>query len=270
MAKGFQNQVIGLVRFSYPALSGFVQSHETPKEQAAFLYDPDRLDRRFHLFEAVCLPALLAQSDPDFTMLFLVGDDLPDAYKIRLADLVEPLKSAAVIEQPSEHHYTIIKRCFSIVPQDGFTHRTSFRLDDDDALDRKYIKRLKTTCRKLKPLCATDAPVAIGFQRGFYVRQQAGGNEVFDAVERTPLSVGTALMTYAGHKDNIYARNHRKLGQFYNLYSDMTAPAYIRAIHSDNDSDPTIEGRSKTMKSDDVKSEINRNFATSYKDLLNL
>ncbi|MEH6836591.1 MULTISPECIES: glycosyltransferase [Falsihalocynthiibacter] len=270
MAQDYNNQVIGLVRFSFPALSGFSKGGDDLNELEAFLYDPERLERRFYLFEKLCLPSLLAQTDPDFTCVFLVGNSLPLAAKDNLKALLAPLSNARIVARESEHNYAAIRKVYDSIPQDGFSHRTSFRLDDDDAVSNDYIKRLKRTARKLEPLCKPKQPIALSFNRGFYVQIKNGENRIFDACERTPLSVGSALFAQAGHPENVYARNHRFLGQFFNLYSDVSEPNFIRAIHRDNDSDPVIVGHSNKLSNAEIKTGIDTHFPIPFDTLQDL
>lgn len=270
MAQDFNNQVIGLIRFSFPAFSGFEKGGKDLEKLEAFLYDPKRLERRFHLFEKLCLPSLLAQTDPDFTCLVLVGENLPTAAKSHLIKLLKPLGNAHVLNRKSEHNYAAIRKVYDKIPQDGFSHRTSFRLDDDDALSVSYIQRLKQASQNLHSICAPGKPVAISFNHGFYVKIQNGENEIFDASERTPVSVGSALFAEAGHPENIYARNHRFLGQFFNAFSDVSKPNFIRTIHQDNDSDPVIVGLSKKMSEEKIERAISDNFAVNYDSLKEL
>lgn len=270
MMQDYNNQVIGLVRFSFPALSGFEKGGDSVEASEAFLYDPARLERRFYLFEKLCLPSLLAQSDPDFTCLLLVGENFPQEAKDHLQELIAPLADAQIVSRPSEHNYSAIRKVYDGISQEGFSHRTSFRLDDDDALSLAYIKRLKQAARKLKQLCRPKHPVAISFNRGFYVHINETENRVFDACERTPLSVGSALFAQAGHPENIYARNHRFLGQFFNLYSDVSEPSFIRAVHRDNDSDPVIVGHSNKLSQEEVEKGITKNFAIPFETLRTL
>ncbi|MDE0588438.1 glycosyltransferase [Halocynthiibacter sp. C4] len=270
MPSDFNNQIIGLVRFSFPALSGFGKGGQDIAEREAFLFDPARLERRFYLFEKLCLPSLLAQTDPDFTILFLIGERMPPTAVARLARLIAPLKDARIIQRQSGHNYGAVCKAFDEVGAVGFTHRTSFRLDDDDALSCSYIERLKRTARDLKPMCRPERPVAIAFNRGFYVEVQEGENTVIDANERTPVSVGSALFAEVSEPQNIYARNHRFLGQFFNLYSDVGAPNFIRTIHADNDSKPSIVGLSNMMSPQTIAEEIAASFPFDLAELKSL
>ena len=77
-------QVIGLCRFSYPALGGFQIDHETVEERIAYLYAEERMEERFRLFETVALPSLRQQTDPEFDLIIVIGDSLPRQHRDRL------------------------------------------------------------------------------------------------------------------------------------------------------------------------------------------
>ena len=70
-------QAIGICRFSYPALGGFQVEHGSAEDRAAYLYAPARLDERFALFETVALPCLRAQTDQNFEVVVVIGEDFP-------------------------------------------------------------------------------------------------------------------------------------------------------------------------------------------------
>ena len=56
-------QVIGICRFSYPAEGGFQRLHESLEERCAYLYEDERLNKRFATLETVTLPSIRAQTD---------------------------------------------------------------------------------------------------------------------------------------------------------------------------------------------------------------
>lgn len=269
MPQEFKNQTVGLIRFSYVAKGGFAKTFESDEEAQEFLYDPARLERRFELFEKMCLPSLLGQSDPDFTCVVLTGDSLPGPARKRLQEHMGKLADGRLISLPPKPHYGAMKNALRKVDIGEATHRTTFRLDDDDALDTGYVARLKTRAAQLKDMAGGE-PVAIAFNHGFYVRKEPSGNKIFDATERTPLSVGTALVCPADHPDNVYARNHRFLPQFFDTYSDVRTPSWVRTIHQDNDSDPFINGRSGDMAADEIAEALKKGFAQSYGALVAL
>jgi len=53
-------------------------------ERTAALYAHDRLEARTFLFENILLPGLRAQTDPDFTLLLLMGEDFPEPWRSRI------------------------------------------------------------------------------------------------------------------------------------------------------------------------------------------
>lgn len=267
MPKPFRNQIVGLMRFSYVAKNGFQKSFDSEAETAAFLYDRSRLERRFYWWEKLCLPSLQSQIDPGFTFVVVTGEDMPQWAIDRLREGLDTLEDARLVIFPPKPHYNAMKQALREVKRDGATWRTTFRIDDDDAVDKYYISRLGVVAEDAHHLGGGE-PVALAFNRGFYVRQTwEGENEVFDAVERTPLSVGSALVAPMGSGENIYARNHRYLPQYFTTLSDAAVPTYIRAIHRDNDSDPFVHGRSKEMEQAEITQMLAENFAVTLEQL---
>ena len=92
-------QVIGICRFSYPALGGFKIEHASTKDRFAFLYHPTRMSERFRFFETICLPRLKSQTDPDFISLIVIADSLPEPHKRRLTRLLETVPQAVLVSR---------------------------------------------------------------------------------------------------------------------------------------------------------------------------
>lgn len=264
----FRNLVIGAIRFSYPALSGFERTPADVPGIEEFLYDPDRLDRRFHLFETLCLPSLLGQSDPDFIMIFLTGENMPARYLERLADLIAPMKSALIVQSPPMDNYGAIKAAINRIDRDGFTHRTTFRFDDDDGLTVNYIANLKARARQLHQPDKPWASYAIASNRGFYLELSKDGNRVFDVTERLPLGLGLSLTTAIDRPGNVYLHNHRKIGQYRDTFGDMMTPAFIRSVHRDNDAGLNVNGLREQMTQEEIARALKKHFSFSLDDLL--
>ena len=100
-------QVIGLCRFSYPAVGGFQVKHKDHDTRKAYLYATERMEERFRYFETTTLPGLRAQSDADFTFVVLIGNDLPDQHVERLLALVETMPQAAIIARAPGPHRAV-------------------------------------------------------------------------------------------------------------------------------------------------------------------
>jgi hypothetical protein len=264
MTKGDCNRIVGLVRFSYPSIGGF--AHASP-DPARFLYDPARLDRRFRLFEALCLPALRAQTDPDFDIVFLVGKDMPSAARKRLDAALSPLRRAQVVALPALQHYPALRQAYGAVEIGSAETLTTFRLDDDDALACDYIARLRALSVGLTGLCPPEAPLTLSFHRGFLLHPDGGLSEV---VEKLPPASGSAMIAPSGHRDNIYRRNHRLLPQFFSHFSDAGRPAFLRSIHEDNDSSPHASGLSTPLAPQEAAAALGEAFPFALDSLRGL
>lgn len=234
---------IVILRFSYPALAGFRRLQAQVEDTEALLYEPARLERRFALFETLTLPSLLAQTDGDFTTLFVTGQTLPPAARARLHRAAARLPGAEVVALPPMHAYEAVRAALETLPWHGASHTVTLRLDDDDALDVGFMARLRNCVARLLPLQEGDAPLAVAYNRGCMV-DLSGPRPAFNpVVERLPLGCGTALIAPAGHPDNIYRRNHRWLPQFVDTFSEARTLSWLRSVHGDNDSDGAAVGR---------------------------
>ncbi|MCG6902114.1 MAG: putative rhamnosyl transferase [Rhodobacter sp.] len=255
-----RNQVVGLIRFSFATIGSFYPGFDTIEDMEAFLFDADRLKRRFRLFESYCLPSLANQTDPDFCVILLVGANMPGPWKTRLRELTASIAAVRIVEARPQHHYAGIKRTLNAHPSDGFTHRTTFRLDDDDAVDNDFVARLK----RLAPLAArvggAQHATVIAHNLGFYLELREDQTLVYPTCERTPLSVGAALIAPAPYLENIYKVDHRQLPQYFNTYCDTRHYSYVRTIHPDNKANPHRTGLKLEMPNAEIDAILRQNF----------
>ncbi len=268
MAKAFCNQIVGLIRFSLVTTGDFYPGFDSVDAMQGFLFDEARLERRFRLFEAICLPSLIGQTDKDFTVIFLVAKDLPKPWRKRLDKLLAPLPFVQVVERPPMNHYPAIREAFDEVASTGFTHRTTFRLDDDDAVSLDYIAMLRRLAAKLHPIPEQDEPIGIAFNKGLYLTYSKQGTEYHKASERTPLSIGTALLAPVDFSKNIYAYNHRALGQYHDTWMDQSEFVYLRSLHRDNKSNPHFSGSRDLLEDKRAASILRQKFGLDF-DALN-
>lgn len=243
----YRNQIVGLIRFSLLTTGDFYPGFSGPEALAAFLFDPARLARRFALFEALTLPTLAAQRDRGFRCIVLTSQALPGPWVERLRALLAPHPWAELRLAEAGPHYQSIRAAFAALPTGGASHRTSFRLDDDDAVDLDYVARLRRLAERVQAVPEAPGPVGLGFNRGLYLDLSGRRPDLFDARERTPVSVGAAIVAPIAWPENVYLYNHRALAQFRCSWYDAENIVFLRSLHGDNKSKPHFSGSQREM-----------------------
>lgn len=266
----FRNQIVVLIRLSHPAVGGYQKTPRSGPEAEAFVYETERLTRRFQLFETICLPCLRNQSDQDFELVIVTGDKMPEPFNTRLMDLMAPMANARIVPLWPGHSYWAIRKGFSKVPTEGFSHRTTVRLDDDDGIDREFIARVRRMAERLHDPATPDADFAIAHNRGLYLDLAAEPPAIFDVGERLPLSIGLALTAPVSWRDNVYHVNHRAIATAHDLYVDQHTTAFLRAIHRDNDSSLNVNGVRDRMSQDQIRTVLAESFALDLDTLLSI
>ena len=265
-------RMVGLVRFSVLSKDYYSERFNSLEEKAEHLFSPERMELRFRLFEQLCLRSLTQQSDPSFRLIVLTSEDLPEEYLERLLALTEPYSNVYCHGAAPMTHYRQLKEAYSLVHLRRATHHVLFRLDDDDAVDKDFVKRTKAFARGMIPLQGEgETPFVIAHNRGLYLEKTEDGTKVFDTCERAPLSAGLALVAPVAHGGNPYTFNHRKIAQHYNTFSDITVPAFVRTIHGDNKSNPAKMGLTGKWRPNQVEAALQEHFgftADGLRDLL--
>lgn len=264
----YKLQIKGLIRFSYPVEGGFAISEQGEEIARRTLYDPDRLLRRFALFETLTLRSLRLQTHNDFRLGILIGEDFPDDAAHHLAILLADLPQARIIRLPRMVHYRATRIAFRKIGDDPTaTHTATFRLDDDDALHKDWLAHIARLAPALAQARGHDAPLVITPNRGFYFDVNAPQDPLSEWYEKQPISVGTTLITPRAVAENIYLRNHRKLPEFYNCFSTIDQPMFLRSVHQDNDSHALSSGHRGKMTPQEIEQHLRHGFGLSSDDL---
>ena len=254
----------GVLRFSVLTSTFNMDRFASVEEAAEEVFSDKRMALRLHLFEKLCLPSLTRQRDQGFDLVVATSDRMPDRYLAQLMDIVDDSPNISIVPFPVARHYRTLSAAYELLPKGEATHLILFRLDDDDAVDLDYIARTKRRAAGLVDVQGAATPFVIANNRGFYLqRGEDCAAKVFDAIERAPLSVGTALVRPAGAGENPYRYNHRRFAQHYNVFSDITVPGFIRTHHWDNHSEPAIMGRQGEMTPEDIDADLRVHFGLS-------
>ncbi len=239
-------QVIGICRFSYPAIGGFQVEHDTIEARIAHLYDPDRLNARFASFETITLPGLRAQTDSDFTYLIVIGDSLPSAYLNRLNALVADMPQVVIQSHPPGRHRPVMNAAInSLRVQDG-QPSLQFRLDDDDGVSIHFVERLRKTAAALRPMLKMHRHVAIDFNQGYAVAPSATGISAAPIIANcwTP---ALAVMSRAKLPQTIMSFAHAKLARNMPTISIPGENMMLRGFNDHNDSRQKPQVRALAM-----------------------
>lgn len=233
-------RVIGICRFSYPALGGFKRMHDSIEAREAYLYDPQRLTLRFRHFETLTLPSIAGQRDDRFTFLVLTGDHLPAPWRDRLHDLCAPIPQIKIVTAPPQRHRTAMQQVIQAELGDTTDASLQFRLDDDDAVGVSFVGRIRRTARRASQLSADWHRFAIEFSNGYSVLLTPDGMRA-KQIQAQFYSCGLAVMFRPGDPQTVmnlpHHRLHHKMPTLINPLPEM----FLRALHSDNDSVATFD-----------------------------
>lgn len=230
-------QVIGLCRFSYPAIGGFQIEHETAAERIAYLYAEERMEERFRLLETIALPCLREQTDQEFDLIVVTGDSLPARHRGRLQDLTADMPQVRILSQPPRRHREVMKEILNAARRDPGRPCLQFRHDDDDAVSVDFVERLRATAEDCKGLLRRNRSVAIDFSRGYLA--EAGPQGIAAAEGVHPYFVaGLGMHVRGGCPLTIMNFAHHKIGRFMPTVTVTDAPMFVRTRNRFNDSRP--------------------------------
>lgn len=270
MPARFDPHLMVVIRFSYVALGGFAISKAGEDAVRARLYDTERLTRRFQLFEALTLPSLLAQTDPDFTAVILVGRDFPRPFRKRLDAALAPLRDPRIVALKPMTSYRSTRAAIDQSLKARATHIISMRLDDDDALGRDCIAETKRLAPLMTQMAGPDNPAVIAFNSGLFLEFGAEENTLYRVGEKTPLGLGMSMIAPVNATQSVFSMDHRRVHQRFNTYTDAQTPRFIRTVHRDNDSSAYLAGERHEHDDAELAQILLANFPFTLPELRNL
>lgn len=229
-------QVIGLCRFSYPALGGFQVEHESIEERRAYLYAPERMEDRMRTFETIALPGLKAQTDQRFEFLIVVGTCLPASYREQLEAMIVDMPQAKIIAEEPARHRPAMKRIINGHRREYDTLPClQFRHDDDDAVAVNFVERFREAAQDSAGLIAKNPTVGIDFNRGFSARPTAGGMLATPSLLNY-YGVALGISVAPSVEQSIMNFSHNKLPQAMPTVTYTDEDMFVRGHNDFNDS----------------------------------
>ncbi|MCJ8138514.1 glycosyltransferase [Falsirhodobacter halotolerans] len=229
-------QVLGLCRFSLIVEGGFQAQPETLEARRLTLYDRARLDSRFLWFEHVCLPALKAQTDPDFTLVLLTGVDLPSWALARLRDLIAPIPQVVLRQEPPAVHRPLCRRVLDAHRDRSAMASLQFRLDDDDAVAVDFVERLRADFLLLGPMFAREKRLYLDYMQGMSLIAPPGAEMKVVRQVADRISAGLAIAFRPEDDACVMSFAHHKVHHFMAGMTFSDTAMYVRGKHDSNDS----------------------------------
>lgn len=209
----------------------------TPGREEDIRNQPGWLSRRFDLFERICLPSMVAQTDQDFVWIIYFDKDTPQEFKDRTAQLQKQF--------PFVPYYTGLfpgdgwrKSVQEVLSDKGLSpaQLVSTRLDNDDALASDYAQRIKAAAQAQ----GSEGPVAFNITAGCIMTKdrlyqtQHQSNAFFSILEPFDDAMKTAPaiqhMTLASHGPVIQIDGR---------------PGWLQVVHGENVSNKVRGARTR-------------------------
>lgn len=184
------------------------------------------LERRFDLFEKICLPSIVRQTENSFQWLIFLDLATPEKFVKRMEkisskyDFLVPvycqdMREDFLIEEMNERS------------SPGKT-RIMTRLDNDDAVDPHLVEEIQRMSRKharsnnLEKGFFVSFPLGCtGFEGSYYIRR----------FQYNPFVSFVSLPTF---KKTIFGWDHTRIAEVAPVFCKYTTPMWCQTIHGEN------------------------------------
>lgn len=225
-----RDAIVGICRFSFLGKCDWVDTRgergNSNAELAARIpeiYDETRLERRFEAFEKLCLPSLRAQTDPDFEFWFLTSPELPDRALERLHDLCADMPQMRIIVSMARTPQNALEHELAAAADKAGRPVIQFRIDDDDALSRHHVARIRSEARRFDDLPAFGLSYGNGLIFGSFDSEPLNYFQAYQGF----IGAGAALrMRMPGRC--IYSILHMQIPKFFPAFTRMDGLGYVQ------------------------------------------
>lgn len=232
-------QALGICRWSYPAAPGAFNtgSSEGLEGIRRAMYDPVRIALRLFYLEHIVLPPLRNQTDQDFEVILLMGDQLPEVPRRRVLELIDDIPQIKpVFAEEGRKHKDICRELMTAARDPEVRAVAEFKIDDDDAVALDFVERTRLMFDGAKGLFRDGGRLGVDFNRGFVLQTEATGIKV-RYVSARAWSPGYVLFVRPRAKLCLLDYDQTRLWRRITTISYPKAPMFIRGVHGSNDSD---------------------------------
>lgn len=258
-------QVQGLCRFSLPCTGGFKKYHDSLEERRAALYAPKRLDVRTLWFEHILLPPLRAQTDKDFTLHLLLGEDFPEPWRSRIEAAIRDVPQIVPHWRAPDDHRAICRDVLLDWRDPTRAVVAEFRLDDDDAVAVDYVQQLRRSWRKLALFANAQGRVALDHGKGIVLEALADSSIKPHVLATQCWSAALAVYLEPDDEAMVMDFPHHKIWARMPFVNLTESVMFIRGDHGHNDAKtPFGSGVPAAVPQDEIASLIHRRFAIDF------
>ncbi len=190
-----------ITRFSINVGHGF-------QHDSSNLFNKDRLDIRFLMFETFCLPSVLGQTSQNFNWIILIDKDLPNKYKKRLQNLIKGHSNIFLVKYNKQINLNELKFIKDNVKNIKSNIVITTRLDDDDCLHTRFVEKLQ------KKFQSTDDFLYISHPKGLHWRpDKLNDKGCFSETYYESIALGLSVITNIKKYPItvFFARDHTKI-----------------------------------------------------------
>ncbi len=233
-------KVFGHIRFSFFGKNDTKISRQniTKEERLRILYAPERMETRFHFFEKITLPSLRTQDDQDFRIVVISSEVMPTPYKERLRSACADIPQIEVV---FSRHSSIQRACNTYIREAlGAQNERSvhFRLDDDDAISRHMIGKLRHDAHALRSGCHISYPTG-------YLLAPIEGEYKLIRKHEPHIAIGWALVSDPGKERTPYNFRH---GAYHRGHPSFVDPVGVHYIHTAHAFSDTVDNQARKIK----------------------
>lgn len=213
--------------------------------------DTHWLEDRFYLFETICLPSVKAQTSQNFQWFIFFDKKTPDAYRLRAKRFAEEYKNITLFWLEHEGTSASIKRHIKKHADDGTQTLITTRLDNDDALNRHFIKSIQD----IQPRLSQSERAIINFDDGitFFKGKTYKHTDTSNAFT-------SLIEPLSDNSDTIWKKQHTELHTLAELKNIKQPAMWLQVIHGRN-----VSNRKRGYR---VSNQIlTQNFTTSLPEL---
>ncbi|WP_432736547.1 glycosyltransferase [Maridesulfovibrio sp. FT414] len=186
------------------------------------------LYERFDFFSRFCLPSIAAQEEQNFTWIILFDEDTPAHFK-KMINVFEKYSNINVIY--CGDFSTVMPRVKSFITESsaGYDYILTTRLDNDDALSRKFVSTLHNVVGKILGDGSNSvSELYINFPNGY----QYCNGDVYDFADITNAFVSLLETNRTLH--TVYWVDHPSIYDKAPVAQVETKPIYLQNVHDGN------------------------------------